>query len=137
LSYEGSVEIANLYMRIIDITTLNNCTNLGIDIWDGSSSESLSRGAPNGTDISGAPVGSYLVKGEDCTEDLVFLSGAAGNLFEPTYKKVGYPLEISAKEGVDNFVRICFSTTDNPVDFTLCVCVRYDPLFPDSTVAFL
>lgn len=134
--YGGSITIHSHYGRITAITTLSNLTDLYLYISDGMVTAKLSRGDPGGVDLSGAPVGTLGTKEEVYTQPYTLLEGDCCRSFEPTDKRAGFPVILNARDGVDNFIGVCFTTTDNPVDFSLRVVCEYEPLFSDSFLEF-
>ncbi len=122
----GSVRILEQYAEITEITTLTNLTALYSTLYDSSASVDLTA---DGAVLSGLPVGTMFTKDKAATEEYTVCSAAAGCVNETASdKKVGKPFTVTAKTGADTFIRMNFSTTDDPVSFKMLLVFEWEPI---------
>lgn len=116
-----TVEVMNQYAEVIEVTNTTNMTDVYLDIWDGSVSKNLT--SP-GEIFSGMGVGSFFSKMKDNTEGLVLHFCDCCYFTELKADIIGQPFVITAKEGVDNFIRLNF-TTNTILDFKIKAYIKY------------
>jgi hypothetical protein len=121
----GSSSIDRFLMKVVRVGTLNNLTNLFMTIWDGTNQVIL---ADDGAILSGAPVGTIITRSIEpdiiSTDPLsVFLADQC-RLFGVTQDGA----TVLQKHNTDTYIRLHYTTTDNPVDFDLAVYLNYVPL---------
>ena len=134
LQLTGSVVVTEQWGVITEITTLTNLTSMYADLWDGTLAVPLTN---NGATLSGVPVGTLFTRDKLSTSAFSVNSAATGSMLENLdSKKVGRPFVITQKNGVDTFIRLHFTTTDNPVSFKVKIHFEYYPI-NGSTLAFL
>jgi hypothetical protein len=135
LQLTGSCVVTNQYAIIKSVTTLTNATAVYASIYDGTVAEELTD--PTGV-LSGAPVGTLFLKDKVKTEPYSIMFADQGRANEITdAKKAGLPFTVTQKNGVDTFLRLHLTTTDNPVDFTAEVTFMYEELGSGSSLVFL
>jgi hypothetical protein len=122
----GSVRVLEHVAEIVEATTLTNATAVYADLYDGTNTIGLTL---SGATLSGCPVGTVFVKDQVSTLAYAVCSADQCRLNESIdLKKMGRPFSITAKGGVDNYIRLHYTTTDNPIDAVLMVKVVYEPL---------
>lgn len=122
----GTVEIINQWAEIKSVTTLNNCTGVYADLWDGTNSVELTSSSPAAT-LSGAPVGTFFSKKELAANPYVVSFADQCRLIEID-KKRHQPFTITANNSATTYIRFNYQTTDTPVLFTMDVYFEWIPL---------
>lgn len=135
LELTGSVEMLNAFVEITEVTTLTNCTNVYYYLYDGTNSVDITA---DGATLSGAPVGTILVKDQDSSFPLTVAMSDTCRVTEPPAgnKFSHYPYVITAKNGASTYIRFSLTTTDNPVNFKVGVHIEYRPV-DGGTLEFL
>lgn len=121
----GTIRVLGLIAQLTEATTLNNCTNVYFDFWDGSVPANITA---NGATISGFEVGSLLLKNADATESIKVIRADQGRIVEPAQtdvKHVLQPFFLNSKTATTCQIRLHYTTTDTPVDATLTVKMLY------------
>ena len=136
LRLEGSVRILEQYAVITAVTTLTNATGVYATLWDGTNSEDLTL---DGAVLSGAPVDTMFLKDKVATQQYSVNVADQCRVNEVTdTKKAGKAFTITQKHDTDTFIRLHLTSTDNPVDFTVFVTFKYEPImYNGSTLYFL
>lgn len=123
----GTVEIDDAYAEIMEVTTLTNLTGLYFDLYDGTTAVEITS-STGGASLSGAPVGSLIIKNKDASNVLTTLISDQARVLEAdTSKKTHLPFLVTAKNGVDTRIRMHGNTTDDPVDFKMMFYIVYHP----------
>lgn len=134
LQLTGSVIITNQWAVIESVTTLTNLTNAYATLYDGTNTVNLTA---DGAVLSGAPVGSYFTKDQVAAQPYsVNLSDQCRMLETLEDRKSGRPFTVTQKNGTNTYIRFHFTTTDNPVVFTVKIHFEYVPI-NNSTLVFL
>jgi type 1 fimbria pilin len=121
----GSMIITYLHFEVVDATTLNNCTNIYFDLWDGTNSVPLCK--VTGASISGFGVNSFVIKDGDVSVELVTLNNDQVRISEPSGgKTVFQPFLVTCKAGATNYIRFRYTTTDTPINAQLDVGVGWN-----------
>ena len=119
----GSVIILDQYAEITDATTLTNCTNVYSTLYDGTNTVNLT---VDGATLSGAPVGTLFTKNLAAANTYSVSMADECRMSEVTNtKKVGFPFIVTAKNGANTYIRFHYTTTDNPINFTMKVWFEY------------
>ena len=114
---QGAVRVLDQAAEIVSVTTLTNLTAMYADLWDGTNSELLTA---DGAVLSGAPVGSVFMKDLDNTNAYTVLLADQCRVNEVlTENKIGKPFTVVQKNGADTYIRLRFTTTDDPVAFSI------------------
>lgn len=121
--YTGTIEIVAQYAEITEVVNVSNMTNVYADIWDGTNSKSLTKSGP-GADFSGICVGSFFSKLGSISEEYYINIANENRVLDVDSGDVGQPFLITAKHGVDNYIRFNF-TTNTTLDFTMKVFFKY------------
>jgi len=129
----GSVLIMEQWAIIKSVTTLTNMTAVYADLWDGTNSVLLTDNSPGAT-LSNASVGTLFSKMDASTEPYLVNLANQCRVMEASNKKVGQPFIVTAKSGATTYIRFNYTTTDNPVDFTMDVFFTYLELDGGSIV---
>lgn len=119
----GTILIEGIFAEITDATTLTNCTNVYLDLYDGAFADIITL---DGATISGFNVGGYLHKEQDSTNALHAHSNATCLVSEPSDKKVHHPFLVTQKSGADTYIRLHYTTTDAPINAKIMffVCAK-------------
>jgi hypothetical protein len=123
LQFIGTVEIISQYAEILSVINASNMTNVYADIWDGTNSKNLTKSSP-GADFSGLCAGSFISKLGSITEEYEVNIATENRISDIDPGDVGQPFLITAKNGVDNFIRLNF-TTNTILDFVMKVFFKY------------
>lgn len=135
LKVTGTVRILEQYATITSVTTLNNATGVYADTHDGTNVINLTA---DGSVLSGCPVDSFFTKDKDSSETYSVAKADQVRMNEVSNEDaVGTPFTITNKNNTDTFIRFHLTTTDNPVDFTIKIVFKYNPLSPNSELEFL
>lgn len=122
----GAVRVTEQAAVITSITTLTNLTNLYADLYDGTVAEDLTL---DGATLSGAQVGTVFTKDKVVTQAYSVYQADQCRCSEVLdAKKIGKPFTVIPKNGADTFIRMNYTTTDAPVDFTMFLKFSYEPL---------
>jgi hypothetical protein len=119
--FTGSIEVVAQYAEVTEVTNATNITNVYADIWDGTNSKNLTAAGAN---FSGLTVGSFFSKLEAVTEEYVVHIASQNRVTEITADNIGQPFLITAKQGVNNYIRFNF-TTNTTLDFKMKVFFKY------------
>jgi hypothetical protein len=122
-----SVKIERLYAKVLDNTTLVNCTSASFDLFDGTNIIQIT--APTGI-LSGVSIDSFIFK-EGLYGDAFSINDAiVGAVQEQTYEgsNVFNAFILTAKYGADTYLRFTYTTTDAPINAQLKIFVEYSPL---------
>jgi len=124
----GPVRIIDQVAEIVSVTTLTNLTAVYADLWDGTVSELLTDNSP-GAVLSGAPVFSYFTKDKDPSFPYSVLLADQGRAHEVTADRfIGTPFNVNKKSTADTFIRLNFTTTDDPVVFDIHLRFEWQPI---------
>lgn len=117
----GSVMLINIIGEVIEVTNTTNMTDVYYDIYDGTNIKTLT-----GTSaiFSGLCEGSFFAKMKDIIEDLVVHIADQNRVTEVKADEIGQPFLVTAKEGVDNYLRLCFAT-NTVLDFRFRLLIQY------------
>jgi hypothetical protein len=122
----GNVIILEQYAVLTDTTTLTNCTNVYADFYDGTAAVDLTA---DGATLSGLPVGSLFTKDKVASNSYTVADATTGVVTETLGDRwVGRPFTCTQKFGADSFIRLNFTTTDNPIDFSMYLEFRWRPI---------
>jgi hypothetical protein len=122
------VRIIEQVATIKSVTTLTNLTGMYADVWDGTSSDLLTDDSPGAT-LSGALVDTHFTKDKDDSFPYtVVLSDQARKNEVSSDRFLGLPFTVNQKAGTDSYIRLHFTTTDNPVDFTIDLLFEWEPV---------
>ena len=124
--FTGTIVIVDQYAEITRVGTLTNLTNMYATIYDGTNTVNLTA---DGAVLSGAPVYSFFTKDQTAASTYsVNLADEVRLLETLDDRKAGRPFKITAKNGVTNYIRFHYTTTDNPVDFDMDIFFEYEEL---------
>lgn len=119
--FTGSIQIISQYAEIISVVSASNMTSVYADIWDGTNSVDLT---VNTADFSGLVAGSMFAKLDASSEEYTLAVADEVRMSEIDRNKIGRPFIITAKNGVDNYLRFNF-TTNTILDFVMHVYFTY------------
>ena len=121
----GTVEIIDAYGEITDATTLTNMTGCYFDLWDGTTAVEITDSA-GGATLSGAPVGSMILKtGDSSNIATVVLADQCRVTEADSSKKTHHPFVITQKNGANTYIRCHYTTTDAPINAKVKFFVVY------------
>jgi hypothetical protein len=124
---QGTILILTADGLVVDNTTLNNCTNIYWDVWDGTNSDPITK--VTGANLNGAPVGTFFIKDEGVASAVTVLQADEGRIYEPSAgKKAHQEFFITQKAGVDTFIRFHYTTTDTPINGKLAFYMTWLPI---------
>lgn len=122
--FTGTIDIKAVHAEVTVANTLNNCTAVYIDIYDGTNAVVLSK--TTGAVLSGYGVGSFIIKNAAASAELATINNDQVRLTEPvTGTKSFSEFLITAKAGVTNYIRFHYSTTDAPIDAEIELHINY------------
>lgn len=123
----GGVEIIGQQAIFRQINALNGLTNIWADATDGTNTVTVA--ASPGPDLSAALPGSRFWRGHDETQPFDYLISDQIRYYVPGLPevKLARPYTLNAKNGVDNFGRVHF-TTGGPMDVVFDVVFVWSPL---------
>jgi len=124
--FYGTVEVK--YIRGIVTTAIgSNVTNVYINAYDGTNTVSLSKTTTR--TLSSAPIDSLIQKVADSDEVLGYLASDQARLYEDDSKYgVDRTFILNAKRGVNNYLRMTYTTTDEPTEGAIRWYIEYRPL---------
>jgi hypothetical protein len=123
LKFTGTIEVVAQYAEITEVTATSNMTNVYADIWDGTNSKNLTKSDP-GSDFSGLCAGSFFSKLGILTEEYIVNIASENRIGDLDNSDIGHPFLITAKAGVDNFIRFNY-TTNTVLNFKMHVFFKY------------
>lgn len=120
--------MCRVFVEITAVTTLTNATNVHYYLWDGTNKVPLSK--VTGATLSGAQVGSIILKNKVATDELTIVKSDQCRLTEvlDSAKGLHWPYMITAKNGVNNYIYFSLTTTDTPINFKAKACIEYCPI---------
>jgi hypothetical protein len=121
--FTGSIQVVAQYAEVLSVINASNMTGVYADLWDGTNSVKLTKHDP-GADFSGLCAGSVFSKLGVKTESYYLNLATQARVLDVDLGDVGYPFIITAKDGVDNFIRFNY-TTNTILDFIMKVFFRY------------
>lgn len=122
----GAVRVLDQAAEITSVTTLTNCTAVYATLYDGTNTENLTA---NGAVLSNMPVGTVFSKEGTIAAAYTVLDASQRQVDEEaTSIWVGKPFTIVQKNGVDTYVRLHLTTTDDPVSFSIFLRFEYQAL---------
>jgi hypothetical protein len=122
-AFTKSVRVLALHLEVIDATTLNNCTGVYFDAWDGASSEIITA---DGAVLSNFEVDSFALKDQDNSIVLTTARADQVRMTEPAAgKKSHQPFILTTKSGQTNHIRLHYTTTDTPINAQLKVVCEF------------
>jgi len=134
LQLTGSVVITNQWAEVKRVGTMANLTNMYADLYDGTNTVDLTA---DGAALSGMPAGTYFTKDKVAAEVYSVNDASEARLLETLAdRKSGRPFTITQKNGADTFIRLHFTTTDNPIDADIKIHFEYYPI-NGGTLTFL
>lgn len=119
--FAGSKQIHEIFAEIRQATAITNMTNVYFNVNDGTNTVNLT--SP-GVDLSGAVVQSIFGKMRDNTEIADFDDAADIGVLEYKGDEIVQPFIITAKYGVDNYIRLTF-TTNTILNIVIGVLIKY------------
>jgi len=123
---EGTVRVTEQVAEITEVTTLTNCTAVYATLYDGTNTVNLTA---DGATLSGLPVGTVFTKDKDVTETYSVLDASQCRVNEVVDdKKIGKPFTITQKNGANTYIRLHFTTTDDPISFKILLKFKYVPI---------
>lgn len=128
----GTITVIDAFGQITGVTTLNNLTNIYFDVWDGTISVPITK--TTGATLSGAPVGSIIARTRDSTIAVTTIYADQGRVTEVETVKPHKPFMVTAKNGVTTYLRVTYTTTDNPVAAAAYFYMVYDARSTDGSV---
>jgi len=127
LSVTGTVLVLDQQVQITEVTALTNLTDVWSDLWDGTTSQPITNGAPGGAVMSNLPVGSLISKTEDTSQAFTVINATTCVVNEPSGPKLGSPFTVTQKSETDTFIRIR-GNAGAPVDFKMRVKFAWSPI---------
>jgi len=129
-----AIEIVSIQAEITDATTLTNCTDVSLQVWDGSVADQITKQTP-GADISGFNVGGFLIKNEIASSLLSVINNDQGRIVEGSTSKQFSPFTIMQKIGTSTYIRMKYSTTDTPINAQIEWHIVWKPVNGGNLVA--
>lgn len=128
----GTVEIEYIHGHVM--TQLGaDIDNVYFDVYDGTNSVPLTK--TTDLDLDAAPVGSLLHKTADADEVLTYEQSDQVRLYEDDTKfGVDRTFVLNAKNGVNNYVRMTYTTTDTPTSGAIHWHIEWRPMSDDGYV---
>jgi len=121
--FTGTILVIDQWAEITRVGTLTNLTNMYADIYDGINTVVLTL---DGATLSNMPVGTFFTKDKVAASAYSVSDASQCRLLETQdVKKAGRPFSITAKNGATNYIRLHYTTSDNPVDFDMKIFFEY------------
>lgn len=121
----GTCSILRLYGKIIDATTLVNCTAASWDLFPtGGAAKQIT--AATGV-LSGAGLGSFIFKTGLAANAFALADTTDVQITEQTYEgnSVFNEFMITQKISIDTFLRFTYTTTDTPINAQIKIFCEY------------
>ena len=120
----GVVSVMSLHAEIVDATVLNNCTSVYFDLWDGTTSSSITK--TTGAAISGFGVGSFLIKDSNNASAITTIQNNQARIVESgSGQHVELGFVAIQKASTNTYIRFNYTTTDAPINAQLEVHITY------------
>lgn len=120
----GVVSIITLHAEVTLATTLTNCTSVYFDLWDGTTSTSITK--TTGASISGFGVGSFLIKDSNNASAITTIQNNQARIIEAgSGTRVELEFVAIQKLSTNTYIRFNYTTTDAPINAQLEVHVTY------------
>jgi hypothetical protein len=120
--FTGTIRIVNQEAEITEITDITTCSNVYATVYDGTNTVDLTA---DGIDLSGSPVGSWFTRDKVSAETYSLNVADQVRLNETIAgDDAGLAFNLTAKNGVDNFIQFRF-TGDANTNFKLNVVFKY------------
>jgi len=132
LQFTGTIQIVNQWAEVTEVIAATNMENVYGDIWDGTNSKLITA---NTADFSGLVANAFFSKILDTTEEMILHNPTENRLTDVTIEDIGQPFIITAKNGVNNYIRFNF-TTNTILDITLNIIFGYR-VINGGTLAFV
>lgn len=129
----GAVEIIKLFGVLTAKTTLTNCTNAYVDLYDSTTAVNISKATT--LTLSGMTVGGIIYKNAVATSVLQLADANVGNIAEGAQALSFYRFMAVQKSGANTYIRFTYSTTDAPSNAQMTFYVEYRPLGTGTLVA--
>jgi hypothetical protein len=126
----GSCYLKRLYGFITTKTTLTNLTASSFQLFDGAAVQITA----NTGVLSGMAVGTMIAKTGLLGVVYSVANNVAGIVNEATANVLWCECAITQKVATATYVRLAFSTTDNPINATMTMYAAYVPLNSGSTL---
>lgn len=120
----GVCSVIALHAEITSVTTLNNCTSVYFDLWDGTTSTAITK--TTGAAISGFGVGSFLIKDSNNASAITTIQNNQARITEAASgNRVELEFVAIQKAATNTYIRFNYTTTDAPINAQLEVHVTY------------
>lgn len=120
----GVVSVLAIHAEVVDATTLNNCTSVYFDLWDGTTSSAITK--TTGAAISGFGVGSFLIKDSNNASAITTIQNNQARIVEAgSGQHVELGFVAIQKVSTNTYIRFNYTTTDAPINAQLEVHVTY------------
>ncbi len=129
-----SIEIISIQGEITDATTLTNCTDVALQLWDGTIAVPITKESP-GAVLSGFNVGAFLIKDEIAATLLTVVNNDQCRSTEASSNKQFQSFTVTQKTGTDTFIRLRYTTTDAPINAQIEWHIIWKPVNGGTLVA--
>lgn len=122
----GSVLILNQFNIIRRVGSAGNLTNVYATLYDGTNTVNVTA---DGATLTGMPVGTFFTKDKVSTSEFSVADASQCRMTENISEKlVGRPFVLTQKNGATTYLRIHYTTTDNPIDVDMFTSFEFLPL---------
>lgn len=129
----GSVLVYKIWGVLTAKTTLTNCTNLSLDLYDATAAVQITKST--GTTLSGLAVGTMLVKNGLAAVNLGLHDNATGVVGEPAASGKDFSeFAVTKKNGATTQIRMTYTSTDAPANAVLTWYLAYRKLSADGAL---
>lgn len=130
----GVCEMWGIHGYVTDATTLNNCTSVYFDLWDGTTSVPITKTTT--ASLSGFGVGSFIIKDSDVSSALTTLNNNQCRIDEKsTGAKVDADLIVIQKISTNTYIRFNYTTTDAPINAQIKIDINWADIDSGTIVA--
>lgn len=122
----GTVNVKGLHGEVVAVTTLNNCTSVYFDLWDGTTSTAITK--TTGANMNGFGVGSFFIKDASNSTELSTINNDQARIKEAaTGARVYTEFLATQKISTTTYIRFNYTTTDAPINAQ----IKIDLVFAD------
>lgn len=130
----GVCSVMALHAEITSATTLNNCTSVYFDLWDGTTSTAITK--TTGAAISGFGVGSFLIKDSNNASSITTIQNNQARIVEAgSGQHVELGFVVIQKVSTNTYIRFNYTTTDAPINAQIQVHITYKDIDSGTIVA--
>ena len=128
----GAVMVRKIWGVLTAKTTLANCTNLHLDLYDATDALPITKTTT--ITLSGLAIGTMVVKTETLATALTLLNNVAGCVAEGSTAKGNFEFIINKKTAATTQIRMTYTTTDAPANAQITWFCEFYPMSAGSSL---